>query len=964
MHVHENVKNSVLEFIRAYLENKHFVEPEFFVGSKRIDIAFRNLKFLGEVEPNETKKETEGIPQLEEYAELVLKTTGYDKVYGAVFWAVDDKGNRWDVEVYEFFVEDGKQKKKLLGKDKETLKRVILSISKDKIPLTPFNFLLLFYPLKELFFENLTKLYERFKDEQSVKPLISAYRNALEIIYGKEVSEEKLKKLFLIHTLIQLIANAILSYILDGEIGKIETLTGKYKRYSVSLPFLEWLYILYEAGKLDKSILEEFLKEVKRRILALDWSQKAEDIFRLLYEEFISPEDRRTFGEYYTPLWLVKFMLDKLGYIKEKTVLDPFCGSGTFLDEALRRKILSGKNPKEAIREIIGFDVNPIAVMLARAEILLTYRILTKEEEYPTPLIFYVNSVEFFTPDKKTTGKLFTQGEKKKPVFLYHVKELVEVLNLSKFQHTKVSLEDLESFEKATRYVLEEISKEKVNRAKKLRKTIEKVTRINPKLKYFFDAINQKKLIELIEKYGDGVWAVSISSLFAVYLVRSKNVDITVSNPPWIHLTEVKGEYGELLRSLAKEMLKKGDPSRAVIQAGNIASVFLGAFIKLSNKTFFVMPESVVYDGSTHGAGKVLTLRAIEKYFHKLFRVNYDAFKHGEKACLILAGEGEREGKIYEIKPKTHANKEDENVELEEKELKESFKESVERVLSYFGKQEFEKVLNVDKVYKKGTFILGLFGGERKKGKEEYAGLVLEDLIEGFPPKVKLYNTSSYIELFEKEYLKKVIVFRYVRPFHLIDTFAILSDKGEEDLKELLGKIKDRASPEDRKLIDGLIKEVKQSKLLKLNPEKWYVVYRGKRSFVSVVLKGDRYTIIESDLSYVESSKPEVAYYYSGVLNYLVSKVEKGFIRNQFARPLLAIIKAGLEWKKEDWQYEVSELSQKLHELAKKEYQNLNAKRIEPYIQALENLKEWKRLKEILNKNVKNLDEAIREVAG
>ncbi len=961
MHIHENVKNSVLEFIRAYLGDKHFVEPEFFVGSKRIDIAFRNLRFLGEVEPNEVKKDTEGIPQLEGYAKLVLDTTGYNEVYGAVFWATDDRGDKWETEVYRFSVQDGEIKKEFLGKGKEVLKDIILSISKDKIPLTTFNFLLLFSPLKELFYEKIEKLYEEFKENEKIKPLISAYRNALEIIYGKEIKEEKLKELFLVHTLIQLIANGILSYILEGQIRDIEALTGKYKKYSVALPFLEWLYILYETKEIEGDILEDFLRELRRRVLALDWSKKPSDVFRLLYEEFISPEDRRTFGEYYTPLWIVRFMVKKLGKLKGKTVLDPFCGSGTFLDEVLREKIREGEEPEEAIKEIVGFDVNPVAVMLTRAELLLTYKIFTKKEEYPTPLIFYVNSAEFFGKEKNTTGKLFTQGDKRKPVFLYQVKELMDILNLSKFQYTKVELRDLEGFEKAIRYVLEETSKEKVNRTKKLKESIEKVLKLNPKLIYFFNAINQIKLLELINKYGDGVWAVSISSLFAVYLIKKKEADITLSNPPWIHLTEVKGEYGELLRSIAKEMLKRNDPTGAVIQGGNVASVFLGAFAKLSNKTFFVMPESVVYDGSTHGAGKILTLRAIEKYPHEVFRVNYDAFMHGERTCLVLVGEGE--GKVYEIKPKERVYKEDERADLEIRQLKETFKESVERVLSYFEEGNFERGLRVDKVYKKGSYIMGLFGGEGKKGKERYGGLVLEDYVEGIPPRIKLYNTGSYVELFEVEYLKELIYRGKVFPFYVEPLKVILSDKGEEDLKEFLKKLKSRVSPEDRTLIEGLIREVKQGKLLKLNPEKWYVVYRSNRTFVAFTLKGDENTIIESHLSYAETSTPEVAYYYSGVLNYLVSKVEKGFIRDQFARPLRAIIKARLEWRAEDWQYKVAELSGRLHELVKKEYKNLNTKLVKKYIQVLENLNEWRELKRILDENVKNLKEALKEVS-
>ena len=103
------------------------------------------------------------------------------------------------------------------------------------------------------------------------------------------------------------------------------------------------------------------------------------------------------------------------------------------------------------------------------------------------------------------------------------------------------------------------------------------------------------------------------------------------------------------------------------------------------------------------------------------------------------------------------------------------------------------------------------------------------------------------------------------------------------------------------------------------------MVYRSQRSFVGVVIKGDKDIALEHHLCFLETSQKEKAYYYCGALNYLVSKVKKGFIRDQFARPLVAIIKAGLEWKGEDWQKRVSELSEELHKKAPEVYKGINS---------------------------------------
>ncbi len=67
-----------------------------------------------------------------------------------------------------------------------------------------------------------------------------------------------------------------------------------------------------------------------------DLSQIREDVLKGVYQQLIDPKDRHDLGEYYTPDWLceriVNEMLPKHGY---KAVLDPSCGSGSFLRAAI-----------------------------------------------------------------------------------------------------------------------------------------------------------------------------------------------------------------------------------------------------------------------------------------------------------------------------------------------------------------------------------------------------------------------------------------------------------------------------------------------------------------------------------------------------------------------------------------------------------------------------------------------------
>ena len=63
------------------------------------------------------------------------------------------------------------------------------------------------------------------------------------------------------------------------------------------------------------------------------------DLFKPLYQNLFPRPVRHQLGEYYTPDWLAAHVLDQVGYIGNpgQRLLDPACGSGTFLLIALRR---------------------------------------------------------------------------------------------------------------------------------------------------------------------------------------------------------------------------------------------------------------------------------------------------------------------------------------------------------------------------------------------------------------------------------------------------------------------------------------------------------------------------------------------------------------------------------------------------------------------------------------------------
>ena len=126
------------------------------------------------------------------------------------------------------------------------------------------------------------------------------------------------------------------------------------------------------------------------------------DLFKNLYLDLFSKASRRALGEYYTPDWLAERLLahtiaePDLGD-PSKRLLDPACGSGTFLVlqiRHIRQRVASGRIPRREalpliLRNVVGFDVHPLAVRTARANYLCALGDLLPPNRNPIDIPVY-----------------------------------------------------------------------------------------------------------------------------------------------------------------------------------------------------------------------------------------------------------------------------------------------------------------------------------------------------------------------------------------------------------------------------------------------------------------------------------------------------------------------------------------------------------------------------------------------
>lgn len=183
---------------------------------------------------------------------------------------------------------------------------------------------------------------------------------------------------------------------------------------------------LIEFYQVDDNNIHEILYQIiddlrikeKREI-----NERDIDLISFLYENNVQYRDRKYLGEIYTPISIVKYILNSIGYniknnIASKKVIDISCGSGSFLsyatrilanvlessiesDDKSKFSVLCYKNIISKIQEnIYGVDINPIACILCQINIQYTlfnyYKIIKKiDENYKFPIFKIINENSF-----------------------------------------------------------------------------------------------------------------------------------------------------------------------------------------------------------------------------------------------------------------------------------------------------------------------------------------------------------------------------------------------------------------------------------------------------------------------------------------------------------------------------------------------------------------------------------------
>ena len=121
---------------------------------------------------------------------------------------------------------------------------------------------------------------------------------------------------------------------------------------------------------LETEKYEELICYVVERVKIIE--TKPEYFFDEILQNLIHPHIRHKSGEFYTPPFIVKKMVEESYSLGEK-VIDPCCGSGNFIIEIIKTIFFANYSKRErleAIANIYGYDINPISIYLTKLNLL------------------------------------------------------------------------------------------------------------------------------------------------------------------------------------------------------------------------------------------------------------------------------------------------------------------------------------------------------------------------------------------------------------------------------------------------------------------------------------------------------------------------------------------------------------------------------------------------------------------
>ena len=449
--------------------------------------------------------------------------------------------------------------------------------------------------------EHLNALYRQSADSGTIQVKRHLWQDLLMAALGEIAKDDaELDDLFVRHTYLSAVIGMVVQASFGTDIYQLaeanpeDLMHGREFRSKTGLQgivesdFFAWP-TEFEGGT-------PIIKTLARSVARFDWQKAPTDVASILYETVIPPEERRQLGEYYTPDWLARTMVRELVTDPlAQSVLDPACGSGTFIAEAVTHLIEAAKraslDPKETLdrlrESVAGIDVHPVAVHLARSAWVLAAQpaIQAAAKEGPasdvTAPIYLGDALQL----RFRAGDMFAEHNVTVQVGDERNTELVFPVNL---------VEQAETFDALMGDVAQAIERGE-----------------DPYLalddRHITGAIERQTLKATIESlqmlHSEGrnhIWAYYTRNLVRPVALSLSKVDVVIGNPPWLN-------YNQTIGTLRTELERQSRNVYGIWAGGryathqDVAGLFyarsVDLYLKDSGVIGMVMPHSALQAG-------------------------------------------------------------------------------------------------------------------------------------------------------------------------------------------------------------------------------------------------------------------------------------------------------------------------------------------------------------------------------
>ncbi len=453
--------------------------------------------------------------------------------------------------------------------------------------------------------ETLLQLFVRHRDHPAVLMKRRLWARLMTTALGTQFEDSD--ELFVEHTYLvntaEIIAHALVGFPLES-IAPASLLSGSQFEESgisgvVEADFFDW--VVHVPGG------EPFVRSLARRVGRFRWQEVGGDVLKVLYESVITAATRKRLGEYYTPDWLAeRIVATAIDRPLETRVLDPSCGSGTFVFHAVRRYLAAAeaeglplaKALSGLTRKVLGMDLHPVAVTLARVTYLLAIgrdRLMHPDRGPIQVPVYLGDAVQWRREELPliSGGSLTVAIDDQKLLF-----------DDSDLRFPDYLLEDPGRFDQ----FVEAMTKLAGNR--KPGAPVQKLTGIYQR--YAVPPAAHKTLEEtfhalckLHDEGRDHIWSYYIRNLARPWwLAQEPNrVDVLIGNPPWLAYRFMTEAMQEAFRDFSKDRGLWHGAKVATHQ--DLSGLFLvravERYLKVGGRFAFVMPNAAVDRGQFKG---------------------------------------------------------------------------------------------------------------------------------------------------------------------------------------------------------------------------------------------------------------------------------------------------------------------------------------------------------------------------